>query len=362
MGDDEQYPLLLHRLPWLKALKIRNVFLNKRKAKYMRRIITDEDDEFIRKNIDKYSYKEFEEILNQRNNTNIYTIGTISAWIRNHGLKDLYNPSNRVFSDLDIEFIKNNYSTMTYGQIAKTLGYTDKQIRCKAEHMGLTKNRIFNKDYWETIDTPTKAYFLGLIYADGWILMNENPRVYEFGMQLQEQDKYILDFLNNELGGKHIVKFKPAEINYIGEQILHGGNSYVLRVYCKKMVQDLYKLGIETNKTQKDKHPIIEEKYFFDFLRGYIDGDGTYSYFKRKYLYMQLVCAKEKPLIYIRDTLKEYDIETKIYRKNNIVFSLLCTKRDSMKKLINLMYYSNDVICLTRKLDKVVSLIDGSAA
>lgn len=327
----------------------------------MKKIINDDDEKFIRDNIDKYSYKEFEEIFNQKYNTDKYRLTTISAWIRNHGLRDLYNPSNRVFSDSDIEFIKNNYSTMTYGQIAETLGYTDKQIRCKAKNMGLTKNRIFNKDYWEIIDTPTKAYFLGYIFADGWILMKDNPREYEFGMQLQEQDKYILDILNNELGGKHIVQFIPKRINVIGKQIVHSGNSYVLRVYCKKLVCDLYKLGIDTNKSQKPTYPIVDRKYFFDFLRGYIDGDGCYVQNNKKGVYMQLVCAKEEPLKYIQKILNEYNIKTNIRFDNNRIFSLSCTNNDSMKKLINLMYYSNDVICLTRKLDKVVSLIDGSA-
>lgn len=361
MGDDEQYSLLLHRLPWLGVLKIRNVF-PKKKGVYMTKIINDDDAKFIRDNIHKYSYKDFEEIFNRKYNTDKYKTATISAWIRNHGLKDFYIPSNKVFSDSDIEFIKNNYSNMTYGQIAKTLGYTEKQIRCKAEHMGFTKNRIFNKDYWETIDTPTKAYFLGFIFADGWIVMNKELRGYEFGMQLQEQDKYILDILNNELGGKHIVKFLPKQINHIGEQIIHGGNSYVLRIYCKKFVQDLYKLGIETNKTQKPTYPIVDREYFFDFLRGYIDGDGCYSYYRKNNVYMQLVCASEEPLKYIHDVLNEYGIQTQIYPKYNHVYSLYCTNYNSMKKLVNLMYYSNDVVCLTRKLDKVVSLIDGSAA
>lgn len=36
----------------------------------------------------------------------------------------------------------------------------------------------FNEDYFELIDTPEKAYFLGFIFADGCLI--DNPKEYRW--------------------------------------------------------------------------------------------------------------------------------------------------------------------------------------
>ena len=51
---------------------------------------------------------------------------------------------------------------------------------------GLRKFKV-NNDYFEKIDTKDKAYFLGLLIADG------NNEVVGFRLQLKESDKHILE-------------------------------------------------------------------------------------------------------------------------------------------------------------------------
>lgn len=252
---------------------------------------------------------------------------------------------------------------MTYREIANILGFTEKQVTAKAENLGLTKRRIFNKDYFHNIDTPLKAYFLGFIYADGWIVDNPVTGNYEFGIELQSQDKYILDKLNYELGGIHLMSHSNDRTMTINNRVLKKGHSDVLRVFSKSIVKDLELNGIETNKSQKSTYPIVDKDLFFDFLRGYIDGDGCYYFHKKKnLLYMHITCANEEPLDYIKSVLETYEIQTKLYKECDKKFRLMCTNKDNMYKLLNRLYYSDDLFCLTRKLDKVKSYLQGSAA
>ena len=281
----------------------------------------------------------------------------ISSWLLHRGIKRngrgcVYH--NKIFSQNDIEFIKNNYDTMTSNEIGEVLGFDAKQIRNKALSLNLPKKkRQIDDKYFDNIDTPLKAYFLGFIYADGYVIYNENNRNYELGMELQSQDKYVLEKLNQEIGGKNIIYHsEPKDVLIQGRQIAHGGHSDILRIYSKKLVCGLIKNGIEENKTLKDLYPVVDDKFFFDFLRGYIDGDGCY-YTDGNQTYMHITCASIAPLMYIQDKLNNYEIKTQIYTENEKKYRLMCTSFNEMNKLVNRLYYDDDLFCLKRKYQKV---------
>lgn len=160
-----------------------------------------------------------------------------------------------------LDYMIANYKTMEYKEIADHLGLTDKQVRTKMAVLGYKKYRTFNNRYFQFIDTPLKAYFLGFIFADGWVCANENPRNYEFGMELQSGDKYILDKLNDELGGVHIIYHSNPGEQIICGKTVHSGHSDILRVYSKSLVLDLINNGIATNKTTKDIIPHVSDVF-----------------------------------------------------------------------------------------------------
>lgn len=281
----------------------------------------------------------------------------VNSWLNHRGIKRnglgcFYKQS--IFSQDDIDFIKSNYEFMTSAEIGEALGFTDKQIRGKCSDLGLhSKRRKINDSYFEKIDTPLKAYFLGFIFADGWIVKNEDSGNYEFGMTLASKDKYLLELLNDELGGKNIIyHIDPREVLVCKKQIAHSGHCDTLRVYSKKIVCDLMKYGIETNKSLKGIIPIVDDSLFFDFLRGYIDGDGCY-YVDNNQTYMHITCGNRLPLEHIQNKLLQFDIKTKIYTENDRKYRLMCTSFNEMNKLINSLYYQNDLFCLERKYEKI---------
>ena len=317
-----------------------------------KKLFNEQQEKFI---LDNYEVMSNEEIAN--------TLGTefsrqqISTWLQHRGLKKngrgiVYK--NQIFSDKDIEFIKVNYKTMTSSEIGKALGFTSTQIHGKVAHLNLPKKkRKINDMYFKSIDTPLKAYLLGFIYADGWVVYNEQNGNYEFGMELQSNDKYVLEKLNEEIGGKNIIyHLEPKDIVIQGEQIAHGGHTDILRIYSKNLVCDLIKNGVETNKTSKDVYPIVDDKFFFDFLRGYIDGDGCY-YNDGDQTYMHITCASIAPLAYIQSKLNNLGIKTQIYTENNRKHRLMCTSFNEMNKLVNCLYYEDGLFCLQRKYQKI---------
>lgn len=329
-------------------------------------ILTKEDEDFITNNINTYNTKELTERLNEMHNTDVYKTQIVSSWIYNSGLKKRRKNAYGVFKPSDIEFIKNNYDKMTYREIAETLNLSETQVRGKALHMGFKKNRRFNNRYFENIDTPLKAYLLGYIYADGWI--SSNGTSVEFGMELQTGDRYILEKLNEELGNQHVINDLPAEKQLICGCLCNIQEHSVLRIYSKPFVNDLISQGISFNKTYSGIYPTVEDRYFFDYLRGYIDGDGSiYTDYvhnhKDAYIQIRIACHCKENLEYIRDRLLQFDIKTNVYKSTDSKYDLICYTTEDVEKLANKLYYSPDVFCLSRKRNKILSLINyGSVA
>lgn len=317
-----------------------------------KKLFNEDQEKFILDNYETMSNDAIADALGSEFNR-----GQINSWLQHRGLKKNGNGvvyKNQIFSDHDVEFIKNNYSTMTCREIGQILGFTSAQIYGKVSELNFPKKkREINDGYFKHIDTPLKAYFLGFIYADGWIVCNGQTGNYELGMELQSEDKYILERLNKEIGEKNIIYHSdPENVLICGKQIAHSGHSDILRIYSKEIVYDLIKNGITTNKTLKDSYPVVDDKFFFDFLRGYIDGDGCY-YMDNNQTYMHITCASICPLKYIQDKLNNHGIKTQIYTENERKHRLMCTSFSEMNKLINCLYYEDGLFCLERKYKKI---------
>lgn len=108
----------------------------------------------------------------------------------------------------------------------------------------------------------------------------------------------------------------------------------------------------------------VPAKYFFDFLRGSFDGDGcTYSYWDPRWkssfmFYTTFVSASKKHIEWIRDEIfRRLNILGHMTRDGRkITHQLKYAKSDSIV-LLRKMFYSSDVLCLSRKRLKIEEML-----
>lgn len=122
----------------------------------------------------------------------------------------------------------------------------------------------------------------------------------------------------------------------------------------------LLSIGITPAKSKTIGRIDIPDKYFFDYLRGCFDGDGTfYSYWDKRWksshlFYLEFVSASLKHISWLKKNLLSY-LNIKGYLNNNnqiSIFKLKYSKKEAMK-IINKMYFNPKAVCLSRKRLKI---------
>ena len=109
----------------------------------------------------------------------------------------------------DIKFLKENYKNFTNKELAQILNRTKTAISIKLSKLGLKKTKYYyNEDYFETIDSEEKAYWLGFLYADGYI--SKTTCCSELGIELQKNDYNHLQKFNKSIKGNIEVKYRKS--------------------------------------------------------------------------------------------------------------------------------------------------------
>lgn len=124
-----------------------------------------------------------------------------------------------------------------------------------------------DENVFENIDSPDKAYWLGVMYSDGYICKKKYTN--SFGLTVSEKDFEWVEKFKTFLNYNGEIKV------YKGTSALSKGNKYArLLIGNNKIVSDLEKLGVVEHKT-KIISCLPNIQFLDDFIRGYIDGDGS---------------------------------------------------------------------------------------
>ena len=121
----------------------------------------------------------------------------------------------------------------------------------------------------------------------------------------------------------------------------------------------LNKIGITARKSLTIGEIRIPRKYYFDFLRGHFDGDGTfYSYWDKRWrssymFYMYFYSASKKHIDWIRTQNRKYLSVTGHITKPKLdsTYSLRYAKAETLILLRQI--YKNKNPCLSRKYLKI---------
>jgi hypothetical protein len=148
------------------------------------------------------------------------------------------------------------------------------------DNMENSRKYHHDENYFEKIDTQEKAYWLGFIYADGFI---ESKRVglgnQKFGITLSSCDIDHVDKF------KQCIKATNPIKTYSGSGYNVSGQYSRILLTSQKTVEDLKRAGVVEQKTLKLDFPsedIVPKNLQRHFVRGYFDGDGSLSYWTRK--------------------------------------------------------------------------------
>jgi hypothetical protein len=129
--------------------------------------------------------------------------------------------------------------------------------------------------YFTIIDSEDKAYFLGLMFADGY----NNEIKGEAKITLQTGDTEILNIFREKLKTD-----KPLRLDR---------KYHKLALENKQISKDLAKHGCVQAKTFKLKFPKLRENLVRHFIRGYFDGDGCITIMNKKYPQISIVGTKD---------------------------------------------------------------------
>lgn len=194
-------------------------------------------------------------------------------------------------------------------------------------------NYSLNENIFEKIDSPDKAYWLGVMYSDGYI--SKTKYTNKFGLSVSEKDlewvEKFKSFLNYNGDVKH----------YLVSSGYKKGTPYIrLLIGNNKVVEDLEKWGVVEHKTKKISClPDID--YLDDFIRGYIDGDG--SLLKRL---PNLQISGNKP--FLEEIAKYFNLPHRLTPDKSI-YSLCYNTKES--RYLEKRLYKNANYYLQRKYD-----------
>ena len=188
------------------------------------------------------------------------------------------------------------------------------------------------------------AYCVGLLTSDG----NLSPDGRH--LKIVSKDLDLINIFKNCLGIDN-------KISLVSSGYSKGSDRkyYAVQFGNVKLYNFLKLIGLGPNKSKNIKGLYVPYKYFPDFLRGLIDGDGHIHYFKHpesKLLQLNLrVISGSFPFLkwlekYINN---HFGFNGKV-RKVSRAYELNYYKEDS-KAILKQLYYSSTVPCLKRKFE-----------
>ena len=240
-----------------------------------------------------------------------------------------------------IDLYKEGYSGI---KIAEILNLKSRTVYRLIKKSGITRSNSINSrkyyvdhNFFETIDTEEKAYWLGFLMADGSVSEKTN----KISLALHTSDK------------GHIEKFlKDLKSNYKIKDYLNNFNSPYSRVIISssKIKEDLIRLGCVPNKSGVLKFPVLNNDLKSHFIRGYFDGDGSISISGKQFKFR--VCGTYE---FLKEILINIGFKNKLLKRwplrNNNNYDIDIGGNIQVLSICNYLY-ENSTLFLDRKFER----------
>lgn len=255
----------------------------------------------------------------------------------------------------DEEFYSAIEQGKTVKEMAELFGVNRSSIykRIKRRKTKLQKKpRVFDDTIFDCIDTEEKAYWLGFLYADGCVTNKKKRHCVE--LSLKASDTEHLYKFNDFLGiNRKLNRVKIGNVN-CGDVVCKRCRISISSVH---LCESLEKLGCVPQKSLilkfPDKSIFKYPELVYDFIRGYVDGDGSIRVTGKLFytIYLRILGTKEfldgllNALCSPKDS---YHILHERYKNNtyDLVFKTVESRR-----ICDLIYAQSN-ISLNRKYEK----------
>lgn len=272
------------------------------------------------------------------------SIDAIKGILKRCGITHRDKPSR--FSDEEANYIIELYNSgVTTVELGVMYCMSDESIRRWLNIWGVPMRHTqytFNEHYFDTIDDQNKAYFLGLLYSDGYHNVKQNV----LSITLQEEDKHILEQLNALLENNRPLKF----INNHAKNP-NWKNCYQMAFISPHTSMVLEKYGVVGAKSLILEFPKwLNEELYPHFIRGFFDGDGHIS--KAQYKYNMSIISTESFCCAVQDILTNtLGIKSTMYISNGAdkpTRTLMVTKKDMCKIFFDYIYKDANLYLLRK--------------
>lgn len=244
--------------------------------------------------------------------------------------------------------------TKSINATAKKLGISWE--KCKnlllQHNVLLYKNRNQYEEYnvynlFEKIQSEEDAYWLGIMYSDGWIRSDRNA------IGLGSIDLDLIEKFQKYTGCTNKILVKEKDYN-VGKRFADGHviksskSFYILEFCSKKTKENLGKLGCVPAKSKILTCPLEEQvpnNLLVHFARGYWDGDGWVTWKDERY---STGCVGTKQFLEGLTNRLKINHYGKIREKENNIFEFRIDKKVCVKSVLDKLY-KNSKIYLDRK-------------
>ncbi len=221
----------------------------------------------------------------------------------------------------------------------------------------MSNNKLlnYNECYFDQIDTPAKAYFLGLTLADGsvnkyWYEKTEKF-LYRFKLALHPIDEKIIYRLSEEINAA--VKYETQKT----KKRVEPYKTVKVEIRNKHLVETLINNFGGANKPERVKYE-VPKHLKSHFIRGYFDGDGSLSKTKKndRIAGHQWEIGISGHEVVLSEIIKDAGIEVNI-TKDKSVKRVRIRKKKDIHKFIEYIYSDIDAneqlpLFIERKYEK----------
>lgn len=253
---------------------------------------------------------------------------------------------NKIWTEEDEQYLKNNYAFGNLNIVAKRLNRTKKAITERAKVLKLKRDaettRILSCKYSVNSNffaewSPSMSYVLGLFCADGNLKKDSNT----LSISLHVDDRHLIEKILDALNSNHKVLLPKNK------------NMAALSIDNIHMYNDLVKLGMVPNKSKTIKCPDVPDRFIPDFIRGVMDGDGSVDSKRKR---MKIVSASKDFIDGLAKMFNKIGVGYKLYNEHYIYnnkksdfYVIRVLRVKDIKILYNLMYAGSNLYLKRKK-------------